>query len=136
PSAVAAGVLADEIGIGCDNTAKWLYESVGEGAARRVDRVRAREAALAALEARPDQDARAERLRAQLAEDYAMQANFTMREGQLLILDEASMIATAQLAELSRQAERAGAKILMVGDPAQLESVEAGGFLGHVERNL
>lgn len=136
PSAVAAGVLADEIGIGCDNTAKWLYESVGEGAARRADRVRAREAALSALEASGDQDGRVERLRAQLAEDYAMQANFTMREGQLLILDEASMISTAQLAELSRQAECVGAKILMVGDPAQLESVEAGGFLGHVERNL
>lgn len=136
PSAVAAGVLADEIGIDCDNTAKWLYESVGEGAARRAERVRTREAALAALEANPGQDAHAERLRAQLAADYAMQAKFTMRQGQLLILDEASMISTAQLAQLSRQAERAGAKILMVGDPAQLESVEAGGFLGHVERNL
>src|SRR5699024_9061760 len=104
------------IGIDCDNTAKWLYESVGEGAARRADRVRTREAALTALDARPGQDARAERLRAQLAQDYAMQAKFTMRRGQLLILDEASMISTAQLAELSRQAERAGTKILMVGD--------------------
>ena len=139
PSAVAAGVLGDEIGVDCDNTAKWLYESVGEGAARRAERVRMREEALDQLTlAAPTAatQAHAQRLRAQLAQDYAMQAKFTMQAGDLFILDEASMIATVQMAELSRQAERAGAKILLVGDPAQLEAVEAGGFLGHMERNL
>lgn len=46
------------------------------------------------------------------------------------------MVSTTNMVELSRQAETAGAKLLLVGDPAQLEAVDAGGFLGHVERHL
>lgn len=139
PSAVVAGVLGDEIGVHTDNVAKWLYESVGDGAAHRAARVARREARLARLEAGhadPSTARTIEALRAQLAGDYAEQAAYTMRPGQLIIVDEASMVATSHLAEVSRQAERAGAKVLLVGDPAQLEAVDAGGFLGHVDRNL
>lgn len=145
PSAVAAGVLGDEIGVDTDNVAKWLYESVGEGAARRAQRVASREAQLAELEARSrtlsnrDRSSlirQRETLQAKLAQDYATQAQYRFHPDQLIIIDEASMVSTSNLAEISRQAEAAGAKLLIVGDPAQLEAVDAGGFLGHVERHL
>lgn len=44
------------------------------------------------------------------------------------------MVSTLQLAALVRQAKDAGAKILLVGDPAQLDSIEAGGVLGWLDR--
>lgn len=145
PSAVAAGVLGDEIGVETDNVAKWLFESVGEGAARRAARVADQEQRLDDLTAqlskiphhrRTNLVKVIEALQVKLAADYAAQAQYTFQSDQLIIIDEASMVSTANLAEISRQAERAGAKILLVGDPAQLEAVDAGGFLGHVERHL
>ncbi|MGQ7788900.1 MobF family relaxase [Nesterenkonia sp. K-15-9-6] len=138
PSAVAAGVLSDEIGgAPTDNTAKWLYESVGRGAADRAGWVAHNEAKLAQIPTvnpTSAQAARAERLRASLAQDYATQARYTMRPGQLIIMDEASMISTDQMTEIARQADAAGAKVLLVGDPAQLDAVDAGGFLGLIDR--
>lgn len=145
PSAVAAGVLGDEIGVDTDNVAKWLFESVGEGAARRAERVVNHEARLQALDEkladtpprnRPKLLKKRESLQAKLAQDYATQAQYRFHADQLIIIDEASMVSTTNMAELSRQAEAAGAKLLIVGDPAQLEAVDAGGFLGHVERHL
>lgn len=46
---MAAGVLADELSVATEDTAKWLYESSGDGAARRADRVAGLEARLAQL---------------------------------------------------------------------------------------
>ncbi|REE02273.1 MobF family relaxase [Citricoccus muralis] len=137
PSAVAAGVLGDELGVATENTTKWLYESVGDGAARRAQRVQQLTTQLRQLQAQPRTDraaARIERLGAKLAEQHAAQARYMLAENQLLIVDEASMVSTAQLAELAHQAEAAGAKMLLVGDPAQLEAVDAGGFLGWMDR--
>lgn len=137
PSAVAAGVLGDELGVATENTTKWMYESVGDGAARRAQRVQQLSIQLHQFQARPRSDrtvASVERLAAKLAEQHAAQARYTLAENQLLIVDEASMVSTAQLAELARQAEAAGAKVLLVGDPAQLEAVDAGGFLGWMDR--
>lgn len=143
PSAVAAGVLGDDTGVATENTAKWLHESVGEGAALRARRSEQNERQLSQLVAEessaemdPWRVKKISDLRAQLAKDHAEQAKYQLRPGQLLILDEASMVSTPQFAELTWQAERAGAKVLAVGDPAQLEAVDAGGFLGHMERNL
>ncbi|QUL78029.1 MobF family relaxase [Brevibacterium sp. SMBL_HHYL_HB1] len=145
PSAVAAGVLGDEIGVDTDNVAKWLFESVGEGAARRAERVVNHETRLEAIDEkladttprnRPKLIKQREAIQAKLAQDYATQAQYRFHANQLIIIDEASMVSTTNMAELSRQAEAAGAKLLIVGDPAQLEAVDAGGFLGHVERHL
>lgn len=83
PSAVAAQVLAEDLGIGCENTAKWLHE---------FDRG---------------------------------QAQF--RKGQLVIIDEATLAGTLALDRLTALAAEAGAKVLLVGDWAQLQSVDAGG---------
>lgn len=76
-------MLADDIGIACENTAKWLHE---------YDRER---------------------------------AGFT--KDQLVIVDEASLASTHSLDRLAAIAAEAGAKLLLVGDWAQLQSVDAGG---------
>ncbi len=83
PSAVAAQVLAEDLGIECENTAKWLHE---------FDRGLAH-----------------------------------FREGQLVIIDEATLAGTLALDRLTGLAAEAGAKVLLVGDWAQLQSVDAGG---------
>ncbi len=56
--------------------------------------------------------------------------------GSVLILDEAGMAATRPTARLLEAAERAGAKVIAIGDPGQLASVQAGGWLGTVGRAL
>jgi conjugative relaxase-like TrwC/TraI family protein len=83
PSAVAAQVLAEDLGIGCENTAKWLHEH------------------------------------------DCGRAGF--EPGQLVIIDEATLAGTLTLDRLAGLAAQAGAKVLLVGDTAQLQSVEAGG---------
>jgi conjugative relaxase-like TrwC/TraI family protein len=83
PSAAAAQVLGDELGVRTENTAKWLHEA-GEG-----------------------------------------RTWFT--RDQLVILDEATLADTQTLDQITGLAAEAGAKVLLVGDPAQLQSVEAGG---------
>lgn len=50
--------------------------------------------------------------------------------GDLLVVDEASMVGTAELTALHAIAAGAGAKLLLTGDPAQLPSVGAGGMFG------
>lgn len=83
PSAVAAQVLADDLGIQSENTAKWWQDHLMTGA--------------------------------------------TFRTGQLVIVDEASLAGTLSLDRITALATGAGAKVLMVGDHAQLQSVTAGG---------
>ena len=141
PSAVAASVLGQEVGMDTDNVAKWLHESIGPGAATRAARYADLETTLAtlttALAADPTNPRLRNRLTAtqtRLTEVMALQAHYTLKQGQLLIVDEASMASTSDLAALTDQAEAAGAKVLLVGDPAQLEAVDAGGFLGWMER--
>lgn len=44
----------------------------------------------------------------------------------VLVIDEAGMVSSRQLARFVGQAERAGAKLVMVGDPQQLQAIGAG----------
>jgi conjugative relaxase-like TrwC/TraI family protein len=83
PSAVAAQVLADDLGIACENTAKWWRNHLVHGT--------------------------------------------TFTAGQLVIVDEASLAGTLSLDRITHLAQTAGAKVLLVGDYAQLQSVDAGG---------
>lgn len=62
-------------------------------------------------------------------------ADFHMRAGDLIIIDEASIGGTLALEEISAQASKAGAKILLVGDWAQLAAVDAGGAFGMIVRD-
>jgi hypothetical protein len=52
-----------------------------------------------------------------------------VRPGDLLIVDEASMVPTAVLAMVETIASKFGAKILLTGDPEQLAAPEAGGAM-------
>lgn len=90
PSAVAADILGQELGIPTDNTAKWLHDHA-----------------------------------AGLAE---------FRAGQLIIVDEASLASTRTLEAITRHAEQVGAKVLLVGDWAQLQAVDTGGAFGLLAR--
>ena len=123
PSAVAAQVLADELGIETENTAKWLHEW------RRIPELTTRRERLSlnlARHAYPE-SAGAAKLRAQLAATSQAITDRRLKPGQLVIVDEASLAGTFALDELVGAAGQSGSKILLVGDWAQLGSVEAGG---------
>ncbi len=123
PSAAAAEVLAEEIGIDTENTAKWLTEwrriPTLTAARDRLDRQLARHPYPASVAA--------QRLRHRVNEaNYAIDRR-RLHPGQLVIVDEASLAATLDLDELVAVARSGGAKILLVGDWAQLSAVDAGG---------
>ena len=123
PSAVAAQVLADEIGIETENTAKWLTEW------RRIPELTERRDRFAlnlARHAYPHSPSAA-KLRARVAVMGQAIADRRLKAGQLVIVDEASLAGTFALDELVGAAKRAGSKILLLGDGAQLGSVEEGG---------
>lgn len=48
--------------------------------------------------------------------------------GTVVIIDEASMVGTRDLARVANQVERAGGAIKLIGDPDQHGAVESGGF--------
>ena len=54
---------------------------------------------------------------------------------RVLILDEAGMAHTRQVARLLEIAEREGMKVIAMGDSAQLTSVAPGGWLGYFSRS-
>ena len=56
------------------------------------------------------------------------------RANTVLLLDEAGMASTRITAEIFGHAVRAGAKVIAVGDPGQLTSVQAGGWLAALTR--
>ncbi len=53
-----------------------------------------------------------------------------LRRGEAVVLDEASMVTSADLAALVAIVEAAGAKLVLVGDHRQLGAVGAGGLFG------
>jgi ATP-dependent exoDNAse (exonuclease V) alpha subunit len=58
-------------------------------------------------------------------------------DGCVLVVDEAGMVATRQLAALVDAVDQAGGKLVLVGDHRQLPELEAGGgFRGLVRRGL
>lgn len=56
--------------------------------------------------------------------------DYQLKAGELMIVDEASIAGTIALDQLRAQAENVGAKLLLVGDWAQLAAVDAGGAFG------
>ncbi|MGO1315428.1 MAG: MobF family relaxase [Cellulomonadaceae bacterium] len=91
PSAAAADVLAGDLGISTENTAKWLHEH--------------------------------------------RNGTWNLTPGQLVIIDEASLAGTLALDTITTHAADAGAKVLLVGDWAQLGAVDAGGAFGMLVRD-
>ena len=121
PSAAAAEVLSDVVGIPTENTAKWLTEA-GRNSLRlaEIDQLRAQ-----LNRASPSLRTRAMLQRARTV--TAEVERWSLQQGQLVIVDEASMAGTFELDALTEQARNAGAKVLLVGDWAQLSPVSAGG---------
>ena len=54
----------------------------------------------------------------------------------VLVIDEAGMVPTRALAEIVEHVERAGAKLVLVGDDRQLPEIGAGGTFGALARRL
>lgn len=54
------------------------------------------------------------------------QGRDTLNEKTVLVLDEAGMISSKQMALFVEAATKAGAKLILVGDPEQLQPIEAG----------
>ena len=57
----------------------------------------------------------------------AARGRASLAKGQLVIVDEATLAGTRTLTALANAVEQAGAKLLLVGDPAQLQAIDAGG---------
>lgn len=91
PSAAAAEVLGESLGVRAENTAKFLYEHE--------------------------------------------RGRWHFQPGQLILLDEASLAGTLTLDRIAEHAGQAGAKLVLVGDSAQLSSVETGGAFGMLVRH-
>ncbi|MHB1905146.1 MAG: ATP-dependent DNA helicase, partial [Ferrimicrobium sp.] len=129
PSATAAQVLADELGIETENTAKWLHEW-RQSARRQAERDR-----LASLTpVIPDAPERRGARQREIERLDGLLTRWRFHPGQLVIIDEASLIGTFALDELVSAACEADAKVLLVGDPAQISSITAGGMFGSLVR--
>ena len=124
PSAAAAEVLGDDMGIDTDNLAKWLYEHRQHGQRSRELAELREKARLLALAGRVPNARLDEGIRRR---EEAL-VRWTLRPGQLVVVDEASLASTFALDELMSAALDARAKVVLVGDWAQLSSVDAGGM--------
>ncbi len=131
PAAASADVLGQELRMVTENVTKWLHESMGHGAASRADRFFHLQGLLSSSKYR---DRRSIAFVQEAARLAATHQRWCFHPNQLVIIDEASMVSTFQLAALAQQAKGAGAKILLVGDPGQLDAIDAGGVLGWLDR--
>ncbi|HZD23692.1 MAG TPA: AAA family ATPase, partial [Acidimicrobiia bacterium] len=61
--------------------------------------------------------------------------NAELPHGSVIIVDEASMVSTRDLAWLVQQAEDCDGKIILVGDPKQLPSIDSGGLFHRIVAN-
>lgn len=95
PSAAAAAVLSEELGIAAETIAKFLHQR--------------------------SEDAAAE------------EGPFALDENTLVLVDEAAMAGTLDLDKVVTAAAEAGAGVRLLGDPAQLNAVAAGGAVRLIE---
>ncbi len=131
PSAAAAEVLGDDMGIDTDNVAKWLHEHRQHGQrVRELTELREKVRLIERGGRVPSSGLRASILRREEA-----LAHWTLRAGQLVVVDEASLASTFALDELMSAALDARAKVVLVGDWAQLSSVDAGGMFRTLVRD-
>jgi conjugative relaxase-like TrwC/TraI family protein len=131
PSAAAAEVLGDDMGIETDNLAKWLYEYRQHGQRfRELEQLR-EQARLVGLKGRVPSSA----LAASIRQREETLTRWSLRAGQLVVVDEASLASTFALDELMSAALDAHAKVVLVGDWAQLSSVDAGGMFRTLVRD-
>jgi conjugative relaxase-like TrwC/TraI family protein len=58
---------------------------------------------------------------------YGLDRGVELQRGSVLVVDEAGMVGTRDLAKLASAADRAKAKLVLVGDDHQLPEIQAGG---------
>ena len=131
PSAAAAEVLGDDMGIDTDNLAKWLHEHRQHGQRVRELAELREKVRLIKREGRVPSP----RLNASITRREDALARWTLRPGQLVVVDEASLASTFALDELTSAVFDAQAKVVLVGDWAQLSSVDAGGMFRTLVRD-
>ncbi len=123
PSATAAQVLGDELGVAAENTAKWLLER-----ARSPDRDhRITDLRIQLFACTSYGSALARRLQHAVHAAEAERDRWTLQPDQLVIIDEAGLAGTIALDQIVTVAQDAGAKVLLVGDWAQHGAIQAGG---------
>jgi ATP-dependent exoDNAse (exonuclease V) alpha subunit len=105
-SARAAQVLGDELGLRAENLHKFLHEQ------RRMTQG------------------------VTSPNNGPFDPWFRLTAGDLVLVDEASMVGTLQLVDLVTLAKDAGAVVRLLGDPARLSAVEAGGALRLLEAEV
>jgi hypothetical protein len=124
PSAAAAQVLGDEMGIETDNLPKWLHEHRQHGQrTRELDEIREKARLIQRSGRAPSP-----RLHEEIRRREEALARWTLRKNQLVVVDEASLASTFALDELTSAALDAKVKVVLVGDCGQLSSVDAGGM--------
>ena len=69
-------------------------------------------------------------------DDSRAQGLRTLPAGSVLLIDEAAMVDSASLARLIDHADRAEAKLVLVGDPKQLPELEAGGLFSALSARM
>ncbi|WP_129840370.1 MobF family relaxase [Streptomyces sp. RFCAC02] len=74
--------------------------------------------------------------RERAADGRRIREEFQLRAGDVIVVDEAGMAGTRNLARVVEEAEAAGALVRLIGDPAQLGAVESGGALRLVAREV
>jgi conjugative relaxase-like TrwC/TraI family protein len=123
----ARQVLAEEGITRGANVEKWLTKHRYADAQLRRDRE-----LLDRLQARIDSGEATGKERA-LYKKTALRidewSDFELRPGDLLIVDEGSMIASTDLDEIVAAASKAGAKVVLTGDDRQLTAIESGGAM-------
>ena len=129
PSAAAAEVLGNSLGIPAENTTKWLVEH--DAASDRHQRLTRAKAALPRATSRETAREIAAHIQ-RLTHDLD---RWSFHPGQIVIIDEASLAGTADLDRITATAAEAGAKVLLVGDWAQLSAIDAGGAFGLLVRD-
>ena len=60
----------------------------------------------------------------------------TLDQNTVLVIDEAGMVGTQMMNALITAVEKAGAKLVLVGDAAQLQAIEAGGVFHALQKRL
>ena len=60
----------------------------------------------------------------------------TLNKQTVIIVDEAGMVSTKLMSRLVDESQRSGAKLILIGDERQIQSVEAGGALRALKEDL
>lgn len=126
----AAKVLEADLGIACENTAKWLTRQTKVVPAKLELAAKWR-----ARATRATTEIARTRCLAVAAKYEAQAAALQPRPGQLYIHDESSLAGTFMLDDLLTRVAAAGGKVLLAGDPEQLSAVNAGGALDMLVRD-